>query len=347
MKIAILAPTLPQKNYKPGGVDVSIHRLANALSDLCDVTVFTLETPPDDARYNYKILFNGNRFFGRNWFGRILCWPILVNFIDFTGFNVVHLHGDDWFFINRLKPTIRTFHGSALFEAKTATSLKRKTSQYFIYILEKISNRLATTSVAISPHTAQIYKIDSVIGHGVDLEQYYPGDKTKNPTILFVGTWVGRKRGKFLYDGFINKILPLCPKAKLIMISDFAPKHKSVIWFKNSTDKDLAKLYRTSWIFAYPSLYEGFGLCYLEAIASGTAIVASLNSATDYLFTKENMAKLSSDQDFFSNILYVLNNQNQRKRLEQNGLKLAQKYAWPKIAQEYIKIYEQSFKKFK
>ncbi len=343
LKIAIVSATLPRKNLKPGGVDVVVDRLASALAKDNDVTVLSLTPAPVNAIYKNKVFFIKFKLIHKSTILRTLLWPILLNFISFETYDVIHFHGDDWFFIRRTKPTTRTFHGSAKFEAKFAARWRRKISQSLFFLLEKISASLATIPVAINEQTAKIYQIKEIIGHGVDHNLFKPGKKTAFPSILFVGTWLGRKRGKLIFDLFCQKILPVLPKAKLYMVSDFCPKNENVIWVKNPDDKKLANFYRQSWIFCYPSLYEGFGLCYLEAMASATAVLASPNFSSRKLLDKESIV---SDTKLEKSIIDIMTNTDKREKMVQKGLKIAKKFSWAKIALQYKNIYNKAIKKF-
>src|SRR5215217_4746364 len=150
VRIALFHTTLPQPGRKPVGVEVAVHRLASELAkNEDDVTVFGLSLPPDDALYQHKRLFGGMQWLQRNRLARWLILPLLLNFVDFKRFDVLHLHGDDWFYFRRTLPTVRTLHGSALREAQSATSPKRKLGQYVIYPLEHLAAKLATIALAV------------------------------------------------------------------------------------------------------------------------------------------------------------------------------------------------------
>ena len=348
MQIAIVAATLPEPDRKLGGVEVFIHRLANRLASdpAHQVTVFSLCDRPADARYEHRKLFARLGAIARH---KLFIWfvfPLLLNFVDWRGFDVVHLHGDDWFYLRRPVPSVRTMHGSALNEARTATSLQRKLMQRLIYPLEHLSVRLATIAVAIGSDSRDIYELPYVIDIGVSLEQFFPGPKAAEPAILFVGTWTGRKRGQFVYQQFIDRILPQVPAAKLWMVSDHCLPHPSVVHLVFPDDATLAQHYRTAWVFGYPSLYEGFGMPYVEALASGTAIVTSRNGGAEHILAQGTYGVIADDDDFAAAILRLLTDAPARQALETEGIRRAKDFSWQTVGDRYLDIYSKAIAHF-
>ncbi len=59
--------------------------------------------------------------FANTQLARISAVPVLLNRADTSGLDLLHLHGDDWFYVRRRLPTIRTFHGYAPYEARYGT----------------------------------------------------------------------------------------------------------------------------------------------------------------------------------------------------------------------------------
>ena len=109
-----------------------MHRLACSFADhpAVDVTVLSCDKKPAGARYAYRQIYP---FALNNRWARLFLLPFLLNFMEFRNYDVVHMHGDDWFFwFWRRVPTVRTMHGSALREAQSATRLKRKLIQYIV-----------------------------------------------------------------------------------------------------------------------------------------------------------------------------------------------------------------------
>ena len=347
MKIALFHTTLPEKGRKPGGVEIAVHRLANQLSmdERDQVTVLSLTSCPADARYSHKRLFENKPALKDNQILRLFGLPFLMNFVKWNAYDVVHLHGDDWFLFNRPGSSVRTMHGSALYEARSATSLKRKIAQYCVFPLEHLSTRLSTIPLAVGPQTALIYNIEHLANNGVDIQLFKPGEKSPHPQILYIGTWEGRKRGEFVFQQFIDRILPVVPDAELVMVSDRSPEHANVRWVHFPDDKTLAELYRAAWVFAYPSVYEGFGIPYIEAMASGTPVVCSPNDGAAYVLDKGKYGAIEADNTFPDTIIDLLQNETRRFQMIEDGLERAKVFSWEAVAAQHRQIYERSIQK--
>ena len=338
MKVALFHTTLPEPGRKLGGVELTVHRLANALVQYehLDVTVFSSGAKPEDALYRHRIFARG---LWRRRPLRLTVAPLALNFADFSEFDLLHLHGDDWFFVNRRIPTIRTMHGSALQEARTAYSGKRKLLQYAIYPLEHLSIRLATRSLAVGTEAARIYGISDLGDNGVDLERFKPQPKSATPLLCFIGSWRGRKRGEFAYRSFVDHVLPVYPEATLYMATDSAPEHPNVIRGGFPSDAELADWLSRAWVFAYPSSYEGFGIPYIEAMASGTAIVTTRNSGAEYVLGRERCGRITDDAEFGPALVSLLADAPERRRLEHVGLKYVQRFSWQNVAARHAEVY--------
>ena len=338
MKIAIFHATLPEQGRKIGGVEMTVHLLANSLVRDQDqeVTVFSSSPKPEDAVYNHVLLFNG---WLRRRLLRLFLAPIALNFVNFSQFDVLHLHGDDWFFIKRGLPTVRSMHGSALNEARNAPSLKRKLLLYVIYPLEHISVFLATKSVAAGQETAQIYGLTELGGYGVDLSRFRPQQKSVTPLLCFIGTWEGRKRGALAFKTFTNEVLPTYPDAKLYMAIDMAPEHPSVINGGFPSSDELAAWLSKAWVFMYPSSYEGFGIPYVEAMASGTAIVTTSNGGAEQVLENGLYGRITSDENFGAAVAAMLADESERKSRAHLGVAQARRYSWEEVSGSYVRIY--------
>lgn len=330
-----------------------MHRLANALTDLGrdEVTVWSLTPGPSDARYTHSQIWPQRPSLRRATLSRSpLRWtllPLALNAVPWKGADVVHVHGDDWFFVRRGVPTVRTLHGSALSEARAARTWPRRLTRYGLYPLEHVSSRLATVSLAVGPETRGLYRADGLADNGVDPARFYPGAKSDRPTVLYVGTWGGRKRGEMMFDSFVNDVLPVVPNAELVFVADHLPvAHPSVRYVPFPDDEALAALFREAWVFAYPSAYEGFGIPYVEAMASGTAVVSSSNPGAGYVLEGGCAGAIVADTDFGSTVAALLTDDERRVGYETAGVKRAQRFSWDAVARAHRETYVRAIQRF-
>jgi len=340
-RVLMFHTTLPEPGRKLGGVEVAVHRLSNALVQLgVPVTVASLTDAPADARYAHRRLFARRGWLRDTRLGRLVALPALLNGLDTSDADVVHFHGDDWFTVRRPRPTVRTLYGTALREAQHATRPQRKALQYLLFGAERLSKRLATTTVALGGDVAEVHRLTQVIGCGVDDAVFMPGTKSARPRVLYVGLWEGRKRGRWLYEQFVQHVAPARPDVELHFIADREPPaHAQVRYEHFPSDAALARAYREAWVFALPSTYEGFGIPYLESMASGTTVLATPNPGASELLADGRFGVLSDDASYASALLALLDDSERRARFEAAGLARSRAYAWSEIARAYRDVY--------
>ncbi len=97
-------------------------------------------------------------------------------------------------------------------------------------------------------------------------------------------------------------------------------------------------LYALAKIFAYPSFYEGFGLPVLDALRSGTPVIASNRSALPEVVGKSGYLVDPNRVSDLVNALTLLQDQNIRDQFSKIGLARASEFSWEKSAHEFIKI---------
>src|SRR5437868_3821669 len=93
-------------------------------------------------------------------------------------------------------------------------------------------------------------------------------------------------------------VLPKYPTATLIMVCTPDSPLPGVIYYDGISNSHLAELYRQAWVYASPSRYEGFGLPYLEAMASGTAVLATPNPGSREVLDNGRHGRLAPDSAF-------------------------------------------------
>ncbi len=105
-------------------------------------------------------------------------------------------------------------------------------------------------------------------------------------------------------------------------------------------DADLPDLYRAATIFAYPALYEGFGLPVLEAMACGLPVVASNGSSLPEVAGDAGLLVDPFDVDALADALArLLDDPSARAKLRQKGIARAGQFTWARAAERTWEVY--------
>lgn len=170
--------------------------------------------------------------------------------------------------------------------------------------------------------------------------------------ILYVGNAYPHKNLEKLIESF-REVLKVFPELSLVFVGkeDFfysrlkkisiEKKIENVQFLGYVDDQELDVLYRFAECYAFPSLYEGFGLPPLEAMAKGTPVVSSghecmreiLGEAAYYVNAKDS-------REMAAGILKILSEQTLRDDLIEKGYRQIEKYSWGKMSKETLDIYE-------
>jgi glycosyltransferase involved in cell wall biosynthesis len=107
-------------------------------------------------------------------------------------------------------------------------------------------------------------------------------------------------------------------------------------------DEELKALYSSCKVFIYPSLYEGFGLPPLEAMACGAPVVASRIPALQETLGEAAILIEPVDVDGLARaIIDILANEERRISFASAGLKQAAKFSWESAAKQTYEVYQQ------
>ncbi len=114
----------------------------------------------------------------------------------------------------------------------------------------------------------------------------------------------------------------------------------SVIFTGQIREQDKAPLFSAATVFAFPSLYEGFGIPVLEAMACGTPVVTSNLSALPEVAGDAGLLVDPYDTDAISEgIRTLLEEQPLREELARRGLERAGLFTWQQVADQTLKVY--------
>lgn len=107
-------------------------------------------------------------------------------------------------------------------------------------------------------------------------------------------------------------------------------------------DDDLRALYSSCKAFVSPSLYEGFGLPPLEAMACGAPVIASRIAAhVETLGTHAHLVEPTNEHALAKVIATVLGSEIERNRMSQSGIEHASRFSWEETAKLTLKIYDE------
>ena len=116
--------------------------------------------------------------------------------------------------------------------------------------------------------------------------------------------------------------------------------HKHVRFFGFVPDKTLAVLYRLARVFVFPSLYEGFGLPPLEAMASGTPVITSDVSSLPEVVGDAALLIDPLDPAAIADAMRrVLMDSDLRETLRQKGLERVREFSWERSVRRVREIY--------
>lgn len=362
MRIALRIPTLPPSML---GVTVYMH---NHLSNLAsqapgdwELVAYTsgrhkTDWPYSAIRHTHIPLPN-----------RVLEWASREDlFINsrmlFGKCNLIHDHTSDWIPNDTRDPIISTIHDICILRPQVddyPEHVRRDTRAKLERIIAK-----AKVIVAISEFTkAEIcseFDIDEcrikVIHNGVDHHWFKPSDEaldsrsSNKKFALYAGGYARRKNVSALLQAF-ETIKSECGSELELVMTGHAPRHLveltrekelPVRWTGMLDAQSLLKLYQTAHIFVFPSVYEGFGMPPVEAMACGVPVASSNAECVKEVVGD---AAIQFDPHAPQNIAEVITRLAHDDQLQaeyrQRGLARARLYSWQRNATETLQLYKE------
>ncbi len=337
LRIAMISYYLP--SCSKIGVGYQVHEIANELVRRGHrVDVFSECPPVEGALYALRQIRLDGSF-------RTFRFATKIRKVDFSGYDVLHAHGDDyWLWRSRGPFHVRTVHGSCFEEALRIHGLKERLRMVLLGFSELAASVVADATVVVSPATRRWMPwVSRVIPNGVDSGRFYPDEsrRSQHPVVLFVGTWHGRKRGAELAASFSRDVRPRLNDAELWMVTRDAPSAlpEGVRVLGALSDDDLASMYRKAWVFCLPSAYEGFGIPYAEALTSGLPVVATPNVGARYVTDEGAAGLLVPLEQIGHTLAELLADPARQLQLKNAGLIRAQKFSLASVVDTYEALY--------
>ena len=325
------------------------------------LTVFAGRATPPDGYVPDGVRWVSSRLPTGHAPGRILWEQIVAPMVSaraslnvlFCPVNVVPLAG--------LVPSVVTVHDLAFLAYPEAFHIAKRR---YLTAMTRLSVRRARHIIAVSAHTRDdlVYHFGvrperiTVIPNAAD-KRYRPADTANDIArfkaannlpdrfILFVGTLEPRKNLRRLIEAFAL-LSSDDPCVKLVIVgasgwltSDLAPFVQSrglsdrIIFTGYVSDDDLPRWYQAATVFCYPSLYEGFGLPVLEAMACGVPVVTSRTSSLPEVAGDAALLIDPTDVRGLANTLQsILADDARRQAMSEAGIARSHAYSWERTA---------------
>ena len=271
-------------------------------------------------------------------------------------------------------PLVATIHDLAPFHVPKKYDWKRML--YGRIIVRKLAHR-QDRIIAISENTARdilsFFGVSrdriAVIHNGVEHGRFFPGNR--EAAKIFVSEKYGLARPFFLYLARLEhpgknhvrlitafEMFKAATQSNWQLVfggSDWSGAeviHAAIKQSKFNTDirslgfvpdDALPDLYRSAEAFVYPSLYEGFGMPPIEAMACGCPVISSTRGSLKEVLGDAAAVIEPEDVHSLAKQLFILGTDAAvRNRLKAAGLAHAQNFDWKRTAQNTLMVYEQT-----
>jgi glycosyltransferase involved in cell wall biosynthesis len=271
-------------------------------------------------------------------------------------------------------PTVGTIHDLAPFHVKGKYDIAR---MFYGRVIVKALARAQKEIIAISQSTAtdieRFFGIPQkqlhLIFNGIDHERFHPGDRLDSmswmqekhqisaPFFLYVSRLEHPAKNHVrLIEAFDRfKSEKASPHQLVLGGGDWhgseiiraaaasSPFAKDIHFLGFVPDADLPHLYRAARAMVYPSLFEGFGLPPVEAMACATPVISSTRGALQEVVGSAALViDPENPQDIAKALLSLAEDDSLHARYRALGLENAQRFHWHNTAQAVIKVYEKA-----
>jgi glycosyltransferase involved in cell wall biosynthesis len=238
-------------------------------------------------------------------------------------------------------PTVVTVHDLSFERDPSVMGLRHRT--IFRFVVPR-AVRHAARVLAVSQRTkddlVELYGLEPdrvvVTPHGVD-PSFSPGPSRADSYLLFVGAVQRRKNPLAAAEAASEvglRLVVVGPSRDATLVHTLERRGVDVRGYVSKDE--LVELYRGAAALVLPSRYEGFGLPVLEAMASGTPVVAAPDAALQEI--ADDAAVFVEPSDLAAGIRRALAD---RDRLVAAGLQRAARFSWDETARRTLAVYRE------
>lgn len=251
---------------------------------------------------------------------------------------------------------------------KTMSIRHRRTSRRLLVEAIRKADHIITASRTTCDQLKNHFRIEdqyiSLVPDGVDRSIFFRRDdsetdvllkkyRIKPPHILWLGTCMPHKNVEALIDAFAMLPESLLSQYQLTL----AGKQMGRYWQKICEkivrmdlqekisrpgfidDADVPALFSSAEVFCFPSLYEGFGLPPLEAMACGTPVLCSNLTSLPEVVGNAGVLSGPDAGSINTGMIRILSDPDLQKELSEKGLERSRIYTWEKTAARTLEVY--------
>jgi glycosyltransferase involved in cell wall biosynthesis len=241
-------------------------------------------------------------------------------------------------------PVVVTVHDLAVFRRPEAFPRWTRTyGRLAVPHMIRAARRVIAVSEFTRAELVELLRVPEerirVIPNAVDDEFRPDGPAADGEYVLAVGTLEPRKN----LDRLGEAVRRLGVELRVVGARGWggvSANGSGVRWLGELPDDELARLYRGASCFAYPSLYEGFGIPILEAMACGAPVVTSAGGATEEV--AGGAAVLVDPLDPAEIARGIEEAAARRDELRRLGLERARRSDWHSVASATVEVYREA-----
>lgn len=275
----------------------------------------------------------------------VLSVPGVITVHDLSGYKMPWFHKRKTHLTNLMYPTF-------IKNASEIIAVSKFTADELLSCFPEVSGKTTVIHEAAPPGYSEVTD-------ELELDRIRKKFNLPSKFFMFLGTLEPRKNLSRLLEAFLQ-VADTIPHS-LVISGAIGWKTKELFNKLKESDKkeriqltgfvereDIPGLISLAEAFIYPSLYEGFGLPVLEAMACGTPVITSNTSSMPEISGDAALLVDPLSTASISNAIETLaHDENKRNALREKGLRRAGEFSWERTARETLRVYERVISKEK